>query len=486
MSGIEGGRPNVAIFTQENDNRFYTEPAVNRVFSAASDIIRNKTIGRVPHLGAGILASEARAQGWDVSYLDFDPNKVVAEAEKYSLIFLSALDISVDRVNSILDSNPNLDGKVVVGGQGISPIANEFASKHPDTGVVEGRGEGVCKTVLNDFSQQGYVKGLYRRKYPLSLADADKEPYMDPEFTFRNDVKFKDSIVKPLELSTGCTQACSMCPVGGEKVTVKPLSTIKTEIDMMRLRPQDILLFVDHNLLNANRNYLLQLFTYINERGIRWTGEGTISQIIKDDQLLRVMAKNSLSILSGLETIDEGLTGSQVKDRLRVDFAHVNKVLRSVGFPVTWSMVFPLDSHSPESFLQTAKFIWDHKIDVNMHLLQPRLGSELYDTVTKEDRWIDTDSRMRDGVHLVYQQKKMSREEAIAGYVWLKGKITSPAWLYRKFVANMKELGPRKAVTLLGLAISTDGLMASRIRQVYPELHTLLDDYEARWQQMIG
>ncbi len=449
--------------------------------------VRDMSVGNMPHLGAGIIMSEASSLGFET---DLHPLSKVENidweefARTYDLLMFSAIDRGVDDVRTVLRRNPKLQNRTVIGGQGISPITRELGEEFPQVTIVSGRAEGTVSQLLEDFRSQRGMDSIYRTSPDKSdLRNFGEHPAMDPRFTFRDKKLFKGARLKPVELSTGCTQACEFCPISGEPITIKPLDVAIKEIEMMGLRRRDMLVLVDHNLFNLPRDYLTGLFNYIKNQGIFWVGEGTISQVIDQDKLLSLMASNCISLLCGLEDINSEFEGSPMKQKLSRNFPETLQRLRNVGLPVTWSLVFPLDSQTRKSYLKTADFVKRYKLNVNSHLLQPRYGSPLREQLLSENRLLSDDSRLRDGIHLVFEPEQMTGQEALAGYIWLKEKITSLPWLTERFRENLTTGGIRYAAALTAIELTADWMSVFRMKRMYPGLKDEIKRYEAEWKK---
>ena len=444
--------------------------------------VQEKTFGGIPHLGVGIIYSEARSVGMEPTIGPLDAKGFnMAKQEEFGFVFMSAMDLGLDVIRTELRKNPTLIKKTMVGGQGVSNIYKEIQEEFPGLSVFLRRSEGKIADIIEDL-RKDRLEPLYRQSIEFSLANAGREPYLKDRITFRDLTLFRKSHIKPVEFNTGCTQNCDFCPLTDEIVSQKPLEVLLGEIDQIGYKFGDILTFIDHNLFNVRQDVLIELFKQINKRKIIWAGEGSIIQAIHNDELLKLMSKNCLSFLAGLEDPFNPTGGSPAKSKLQQDFPDVLSKLRKLNLPITWSLVFPLDNQTRESYLRTARFIKEHKLNANLHLLQPRPGSQLSSQVINEGRLISNDSRFRDGLHLTHIPVGMPTNEAMAGYIWLKNKFTSVSWMSERFDRNMGENGLRVASALMGLEIVADRFMAKQLLAMYPQYNELIQKYENDWK----
>lgn len=443
--------------------------------------VRNISFNGMPHLGMGIIASELLKEGWSVRMVDIMSKGIESSLsdEEVNLVMISAIDMGVSRAEELVKQD-RLKGKTIIGGQGVDSVADELAKRNSGTAVYTGRSDFDTPRVLESIHQKGGTEGVFERPEPVRLEEYQAHPSLDEKYTFRQLPRFRKSRLKPLEITTGCTQNCEFCPIAGERVSTKPIGTVLNEIDMTKIGKTDTLVIVDHNLFNLKRSYLHDLFDEINKRGIRWAGEGTVSQVVKDEELLRKMAKNCLSFLVGLEDINGQYDGSPVKQKLVQNFEEVLATVRESKLPITWSIVFGLDAHNPDTFINTARFVDMHNLNVNSHLIQPRNGSEFQEQLKKEGRLKNDDSRFRDGAHIVYQPLQMSEDEAMTGFIWFRKFIAKTA--HKRFLKNLK-YGLRYATALASLEYLGDGAGFLQLNQMYPELKSGVDKYEKSYKK---
>jgi hypothetical protein len=229
-------------------------------------------------------------------------------------------------------------------------------------------------------------------------------------------------------------------------------------------------------------DYLEELFTYLNSKQIDWVGEGTITNVIENDELLKLMAERCLALLVGLEDIAQGVRGSAAKSKLVSEFPQILRRLREYGVPVTWSMVFGLDSHTKDIYIETAHKIEECGLNTNIHIIAPRYGTGLFNQVTGEERWREQESQKRDGFHLVFEPKKMTWEEAMAGFIWLKRHISKPEAIARRWRNNLKWLGVKKASGLAFIDMTAGTFTVPHLLKMYSDLLPKIEWYEGQYQ----
>lgn len=475
-------RNKAVLYTQWGNHFQEGSASVPKAVDLIQRAIREQSFGGTPHLGAGVIASQFLQRGWrfQLRPLSRAEQEIDSIEGDSALIMMSAIDMGVTVVEQILERHPSLEGRTIVGGQGISPIATEFSRSHPGIAVFEGRADQMG-SILSWLEQGKEVEGVWRPPKSTDLSAYSEHPSLQEKYTYRRMEVFHRTRIKPVEAASGCARGCEICPAAREKVLVKPIEAVQKEIELTRMRKGDLLFFVDHDLFNLGRDYLRELFGYLNTRGILWAGEGTIFQVVDDKELLKIMAKNCVVFLAGLEDVSSNFRGPRVKTKLVQEFDRTLATLRRNKFPITWSMVFGLDEHTPETFLDTARFIEKHRLNVNLHLVQPRNGTRFQQQLLESDRMLTADSRYRDGVHLVYEPKSMTKEEALAGYIWLKGFVAKTARV--RFINNLSLGGLRYAAALASIELAADGLTGWRMQKMYPELTPTIKAYDKAYEE---
>ncbi len=500
MSGIPERK---AVFLTQQRDMYALDHFIDPLIHHLGLRARAASFGSISQLGALNIWSEMKSKGWEMDIRALNDPKDIDTAinGEYDLIMMSMMDIGIDLVKELLRKSYDKRHQTILGGQGLTPIAAEFTEEFPGVSVVLGRAEGLISKIIDDYESQHQLEKEYRRpaSFPHPLTNAVNETFTDERWSYISHPYYKSTRLKPFQLTDGCHQKCGFCTLAGSKVAVMPIDIAKRQLLQLKPDQGDVLFLVDHNLFVATEDYLQEIFDYINRLGLPWIGEGTIYQAINNKSLLKSMGKNCWAFLAGLEDISNDIQGSPVKNAMCADFPSILQQTRENKIPITWSLVCCKDYDTPQGYLKLAKFIKDNKLDVNIHMQTPRMGSALADDVVRHNRWYNgqTDSRLRDGAHLVYTPKshdldpKRSWKMNMAGYIWLKNKISSADWILTR-LANNLNLGYkgdtpnntfRYALSLFGIEIAADMLGGKRVKQMYPELTTDIEWYDRQWEK---
>ncbi len=440
---------------------------VNRLLSG----VREGTFGAIPHLGAGIVAGELMSLGCNVQILDISDPRALAVAQAADLVGVSMLEISADHV--IEDILPQLDlSKTIVGGIGATVMETELHSVFPDLAIVSGESEGLMRQILTDL-HAGQLQGHYRRDKSVDMAEATHEPYLDERFSYRNLSPFRRSFLKVLEVGRGCPYGCNFCITPNLELnnSHKPMDVIKAELAAIKEQAgPKIIFFVDQNLCTYPKAYLHQLFDYINDLGLAWVGEGTVQDILEDEDLVSKMARNCASFLVGLEDISHNIRGSAAKNKLHEGILSKVTKLRKMGLPIVWSMVFGTDEQDLSVFKDTVDFVKEAGITIIPHIETPRRGTVRYRNLNKENRLIECPAGKHDQkYHVTHKPANMTPDELMGGFAWMYQQVFSERAIAQRFWQNLQIGGMKYAAGLSVLEL--DGWITNvRLHKMYPKL----------------
>lgn len=459
---------NVREFVAEKSNRF----------------VRNHTFGAIPHLGIGLIYSELTNLGFDVRIHDLNEIINNPRVEKHflkaaaesDLVGISVLDMGVDLPMGLLTK---LDlQKVVVGGLGATFSEGYFRKRYPKLTIISGEAEGLIEPLVDDLFTNRQLEERYQREKPFNFNEEfnpdrnRRPPHLIPEYSFRKLSLFRLTFDNVIEVSRGCRESCSFCHSGNRPLTVKPLAMVEEELKLIqKLKiPGSILFFVDQDLFSCELDYLINLFTMVNQMGMRWAGEGTIMKGINNEKLMRLMTKNCFSFLVGVEDLFNKVPGSKSKTELRVNLEEHVKQLREFKFPIAYSLMVGLDSQDKSVFEKTAQKVLELGISPLIHIATPRPGTRWYEQLKRDGRIKDSYSVHRDmRSHVVFEPAKMSREEVLMGYTWLHNVLFTPKRIRQRFFRNLKDCGPQYALGLL-VTEAIGFICAQRLAKKYPGL----------------
>jgi radical SAM superfamily enzyme YgiQ (UPF0313 family) len=309
---------------------------------------------------------------------------------------------------------------VVMGGPHVTLVPDD-AQPHADA-IVVGYAEDEWPRLLRDFAQ-----GKMQRRY-VQAPDLTLENRPLPHRSVLPSSKYLTENV--FEATRGCVHHCDFCVVPaawGRRPLHKPVESIVDDILRMRARHA---LFIDLNLI-AHKDYAARLFEALIPLRISWFGLAT-TLLCDDLPLLDLAARSGCrGLLMGLESISpENLRASHKAFNAPENYFQVVQRLHARRIALQGCFVFGMDGDTPDTFLKTARFAVEAKIDLpRFAIVTPFPGTALYHRLEKEGRIVTRNWELYDGQHAVFQPAQMSMDQLVRG--------TQAAWKHAYSCGNM-------------------------------------------------
>lgn len=275
-----------------------------------------------------------------------------------------------------------LGKSVVIGGLHASVLPDE-AGEFADT-VVVGEGEVVWPQVLSD-----YLAGALKARY-TSPRSADFTPWAVPRYDLLDPALYNRITI---QTTRGCPLDCSFCAASRliSSYKRKPIAQIEMELDAIEaIWPRPFIELADDNTF-VHKRWSRDLVEALGRRNLKWFTETDIS-LAQDDPLLQGLAASGCAqVLIGLEATDEtALDETDTKSwkrKHRSTYIDAIHKIQDRGISVNGCFVFGFDSHGPDVFEQTARFIEDAELaEVQLTILTPFPGTALFRRLHAEDR----------------------------------------------------------------------------------------------------
>jgi len=341
------------------------------------------------------------------------------------LVGISAMTATAPRAYEIASKFRRIGVPVVLGGPHPS-LMYEEAREYADT-VIIGEAEGAWERLLSDFMKNGKsgLKPYYQNQSRPDLA-AIPFPRLELLKSMGN-----YAFTNLLHTSRGCPYNCSFCSVKqllGNIPRHRPISDIVEQIKAIRKDTLigKVFIFLDDNIMINNR-YAKQLFREIAELDIMWISQTSINST-GDDELVELAGKSGcLALFIGLESISENSLEEMRKSQNKI--AYYEQAIRKLhrqGIFVEGAFIFGFDSDRKDVFEKTVRFAKKLRLDgVQYSILTPLPGTDLYNTIKSENRFIEQDWSKYDCAQVVFRPRHMSPEELEAGLSWAYKKTYS-------------------------------------------------------------
>lgn len=362
----------------------------------------------------------------------------------YDLVGLTCMSHQASRAYQIADRFRARGVPVVIGGFHAT-LAPDEALQHADA-VVSGEAEGVWHKVIQDAASK-QMKGLY-----LSEKLTDMKGLPVPRYDLLNLKRYRIPNL-PAQTTRGCPYACNYCEVTqvyGARFRYRPVEEVVEEVKRllaMRGRAYRFVYFVD-DIFNAHRKHAFAVMEGLRPLKVNWTCLCT-ANVGNDTEMLALMRKSGcLHINIGMESVDvESLKLINKKQNHANKYAEQFANIRKHGIEFSLNVMFGLDGDTVDTFQFTVDKLIEYKAPMSfMFILSPRVGLKIRDDLMREGRILHSDWDRYFSTEVVYEPKKMTREELTEGFWKAQQKFYSlPSIARRLFPPNrhtLQSLGP--------------------------------------------
>ncbi|MFX1346614.1 MAG: B12-binding domain-containing radical SAM protein, partial [Promethearchaeota archaeon] len=381
-----------------------------------------------PPLGLGIIAA-LTPNNFNIKLID--ENFENFEYEDTDLVGITAFTSVANRAYEIASLYRNNNIPVIMGGIHASMVPEE-ALEYVDS-VVVGEAESIWTTVINDF-----LNNNLQRKYEGVHLNLENTVIPDRQL-YSNKYLFGT-----LQTSRGCPMDCYFCSVSafnGRKYRQRPYEEV---IDEMEQMPQNMIFFVDDNILGYGKKAeerAINLFKGMVERKLNktWFCQASLN-FGSNEEVIKWAAKAGCKmVFLGLESADpEELKVMDKKLNLQLEYERAFKNINKYKIAVLGAFIFGSDAETVESMFRKVKYILKNRIDViQTTILTPLPGTRLFKELRENKRLLHTnypqDWTLYDMGHLTYNIRNMENEKFLRMNRKCTRKLYSKFSLYKKF-----------------------------------------------------
>jgi radical SAM superfamily enzyme YgiQ (UPF0313 family) len=399
---------------------------------------------RYRQLTLPVVGAELAAQGLTVEACDENVEPV--DLSDVDLVGISCHVYNAPRAITLAAAFRRRGIPVIMGGT-FATTAPQLLAPHCDS-VVVGELEGQSAELAAD-ARAGRLKPVYRAASPPSLARTVR-----PDFSLLKNRRYWRYNF-PIELSRGCRFACRFCT----SHLLFPEPRTRSLDDIARdLAQHDhgFVEVVDVNFLNDPAFFRRAAPLLGAARGPGWLGQTTVADLAADPGLPQLLASTRCrAVFVGLETtsreglrsIDKGWCKPEV-------FIEMARRLREVGVLVQAGVIVGLDTDTPASLAETARWLEAARAQtVSFTFLHYYPGTPQFEEMAKQGRLDSDDWSDYDGNHPVIRQPSLSPEElrsalrrflgrlysfrSIARRAWHRGMLRRPGQIVHHLVTNL-------------------------------------------------
>jgi radical SAM superfamily enzyme YgiQ (UPF0313 family) len=299
----------------------------------------------------------------------------------------------------------NPQGKVIIGGIHVSMLPDE-AAQYADH-IVIGEGESVIADI---------VEGKKTEKF-ITTQHINLDDYPIPDFTLLEN--HRKMHMTPMITSRGCPFDCNFCAVtemfGKKYRTLSINNTMKT---LRRLQPKKVFFYDDNFAAIKSRTYDMVKRFKRSGLDFRWTAQ-VRTDVTNDPQLVEKMADAGLyNVYVGFESINPMTLKRFNKAQGLKQIKHSIKVFHDNGINIHGMFIFGSDDDDRRVFRRTSEFCNHFGINSAQYAtLVPLPGTQVYNEFEKTGRLLHKRWEYYDGLHTVFQPRRMTALELQQGMI---------------------------------------------------------------------
>lgn len=384
----------------------------------------------LPRLGSFILAGLVnRRPAWSGRVFvegrqKFDLQSWVEKHGRPEVVGISTITATVQRGYAIAGECRARGIPVVLGGPHVTFLPEEALEHAPL--VVRGEGEAAMNALL-DVWEEGYtdasdtryaaVPNLSWKKgngiiqhNPVGPWVTDLDALPVPDFSLADgtaDCVIGGQKTVMVQTSRGCPFDCSFCSVTGmfgRKFRYRSVESIIEELRQYD-RPNHFVFFCDDNF-TASKERARTLLNAMLCAGFRFRWSTQVrTDLARDPELVKLMRRAGChTVFIGFESVSPQSLTEMKKSQTLEDIRNAIRVVRDAGIHIHGMFVFGFETDNWDTVEATVRFARQMELtSVQLLILTPLPGSELYRRLSAEGRITSFDWDRYDTHHVVYQ-----------------------------------------------------------------------------------
>ncbi len=385
----------------------------------------------VPPLGL-ITVSAMLPTEWEKKLVDMNVAPLKTKDILWAdYVFISAMHIQKESVNTIINECSKLGVKMVAGG----PLFTQEYDSYPKIDhLILNEAELTLPLFLNDL-KEGHPKRIYKT---TEFPEITSTPVPDFQLLARSKYAFMN-----IQVSRGCPFSCEFCEITsllGHKVRMKTTKQILNELDKLyELKWRGNIFVVDDNFI-GNKNFIkyellpaMKEWMQIHKYPFTFNTEATIN-LSDDNELMKLMADTGfMSVFIGIETPEENSLQecNKLQNKNRDLLQNIKKI-QNAGMQVSGGFIIGFDSDSSSVFQRQIDFIQQSGIvSAMVGLLNAPKNTKLYDRLEAEDRLTTEVTGSNTDLSMNFVPR-MNYNELIEGYKRIISEIYTTKPYYKR------------------------------------------------------
>lgn len=400
-------------------------------------LVFEKKLSAFPPLGL-LTISAMLPDNWERRLVDMNIETLLeTDLEWADMVFLSAMIVQKESLNSVIKKCHELGKKILVGGPYVSTTHDELTVDHIFVGEVE----KTFPEFLNDF-RLGIPQKIYRSDEKPDLTSTPV-----PDFKL---AKLESYSSMSLQYSRGCPFQCEFCDIieiYGRVPRTKTNEQMIGELDaLLEAGWRGMLLIVDDNFIGNKRNvkkFLPELaewsekhnfpFSYVTEASVN---------LADDEELLGMMSRCRFRrVFLGIETpVEASLKEAHKTQNTKHNLLESVQKIQSYGMEVMAGFIVGFDNDPDDIFEKQIEFIQESAIPLAMvGLLNALPDTQLWRRLEKEGRLLKESSGNNTDCSLNFVPR-MDSTKLIEGYKQILRTIYQPSKYYQRALVCLERV----------------------------------------------
>lgn len=378
---------------------------------------------RIPRLGTILLGTMLRNLGYEAKVLVEEVSGAVTSEDLgwADLVGISSITSTAPRAFLLGDQAKGQGKWVVYGGPHVSFLPEE-ALLHGDF-VVRGEGEETLIELLGALSDRRSPEDILGLSYweedrpksnPARPLIQDLNALPIPDFSLVQGWNRQQAVV-PLATSRGCPYACKFCSVVtmfGRGYRIRSIDLVLEEIRANAAQAEH-LFFCDDNF-SANPTRAKELLRRMKEEGNhpQWSTQVRAEAALDTEFLELLRETNCWGVYIGFESASAQVLKAYRKKQDQATMRQAIKAFHRQGIHIHGMFIVGADEDTPETIRETIRFAIKNRVDsAQFMMLTPLPGTETFQSLEQENRFLTRNWELYDGTHVVFQPRLMTGEE---------------------------------------------------------------------------
>ena len=294
-----------------------------------------------------------------------------------------------------------------------------------------GFAEGTWPYIMEDLKC-----GCLKQEY--SCIRLTPEQSLSPAYDLIDSSKYL--FVNVVSTGRGCPFKCDFCYNSSANIRHsffnRPIEDVLADI---RILGRKHIMFIDDNFI-GNPGWTREFLKRLKPLGIKWNA-AVSANVVEIPGMLDLMKESGCQgLFIGFESINpKSIADTNKGQNVIWRYEYLISEIHRRGIMINASFVFGLDDDDPTTFMRTAEWIMNQKIEtITSHILTPYPGTAQYRRMDEKGLITNYDQRLYTTSNVVFTPARMTAEELLQGYLWIYEELYSWKGILQRMPKHQK------------------------------------------------